>query len=79
MSENTLRHVKQNDVTWFKECLDTFIGWYFRNCQEITDLGEYFGEDDADTLTSLLSSGLREIQNRRDMLMEADAKRGDEL
>ena len=79
MSENTLRHVKQNDVTWFKECLDTFIGWYFRNCQEITDLGEYFGEDDADTLTSVLSSGLREIQNRRDMLMEADAKRGDEL
>ena len=79
MSENTLRQVKQTDHTWFKECVNTFIGWYFRNCQEITDLAEYFGEDDADTLTSVLSSGLREIQDRRDILMEADAKRGDQL
>ena len=79
MSENTLMQVKQADGYWFRECLDTFIQWYFRNCQEITELAEYFGEDDDDTVTSILSSGLREIQDRRDILTEADAKRGDQL
>ena len=79
MSENTLRHVRGVDQTWLKESINTFISWYFMSCQEITDLAEYFGEDDADTVTSILSTGLRTLQERREMMEDGNMKRGDEL
>ena len=79
VSENTLRQVKQADQYWLRQCTDTFISWYFRNCGEITAISEYFGEDDVDAMLDILNNGLRSIQDRIEMMKEGDMKRGDQL
>ena len=76
---NSLRSVTGTDIMYLKRNMEVFFDWYIKNCEEIIDLAHYFGEEEDDTVSSILSSGLREIQDRRDILMEGDMKRGDQL
>ena len=76
---NSLRSVTGTDMMYLKRNMEVFFDWYIKNCEEIIDLAQYFGEEEDDTVSSILSSGLREIQDRRDIMMEGDMKRGDQL
>ena len=76
---NSLRQVTGTDRMYLKRNMEVFFDWYIRNCEEIIDLAQYFGEEEDDTVTSILSTGLSEIQNRVEMMKEGDMKRGDQL
>lgn len=79
MTENSLRKVKMTDLHYLKTVIETTFDWYIRNCTEITDLAEYFSEEDEETMLSILSTGLRTLQERREMMEEGNMKRGDQL
>lgn len=79
MSDNTLRQVRHADLYYLKESISDFITWYVRNCEVITELSQYFGDDEAETLRDILNAGINTVRDRMEVLKEGDMKRGDEL
>ena len=69
---NTLRKVTLGDMTSFKDCLSTFITWYQMNCEKIREIAEVWMESDDETLVSILSRGLSELQAQTETVKEAD-------
>lgn len=69
---NTLRQVTDGDMLTFKSCLDTFIGWYVRNCENISKMAQVWGETEDDTLTSILSRGIIDVADQTAILQEAN-------
>ena len=74
---STFGKVSAKDLASFKDSLGTFIHFYVVNADIISSLSEFFCETEDETVLSVLSAGLREIQDRK-VLLE-DAKRGDEI
>ena len=69
---NTLRQVKDGDFLAFKECLNTFMNWYVRECDRICAISEAWIESEDDTLMSILSRGLSELQAQTKIVKEAE-------
>ena len=74
---NTMRQVSARDLASFKDSIGKFIHFYVVNADIISSLSDFFCETEDETILSIMSAGLREIQGRK-VLLE-DAKRGDEL
>ena len=74
---NTLRQVKYSDLYFLTEMIEKSVNWYIRHCEEITELAEFFQEEEDEVYKEIMDKGLREMQNIRDMMSEA--KKGDEL
>ena len=74
---NTFGKVSAKDLLSFKDSLGTFIHFYVVNSEHITELAEFFGETEDETVITILSIGLRGYRERMELL--SDAKRGDEL
>ena len=79
MTDNTLRQVKHIDKYWLKQIINSAIDWYFMNCEEVTEIADFFGENESETFSDILTYGLREIQTRIDIMKEGNVKRGDEV
>lgn len=69
---NTLRQVKDGDFLAFKECLNTFMNWYVRECDKIRAISEAWIESEDDTLISILSRGLSDLEAQTEIVKEAD-------
>ena len=69
---NTMRQVKDGDFVAFKGCLDTFMNWYMRECDKLREISEAWIESEEDTLISVLSRGLSELQAQTEIIKEAD-------
>lgn len=76
---NSLKQVKDCDLFIFKLSISSFWNWYITNCDKVTDLASYFGEDDDELIPEILSSGMREVELRKELLEQGDMKRGDQL
>ena len=76
---NTLRKVTTGDLMPLRECVDTTIAFYVRNCDKITLLADYFIQSESGMFSEILNNGLAEMMKRMDILREMDMKRGDEL
>lgn len=69
---NTISRISGRDFTFFKESLNSFMHFYIANANRITDLAEYFGETEDDTVTTILGIGLRGLEERMDLLKKGD-------
>lgn len=69
---NTLRQVKDGDFLTFKGCLDTFMNWYMRECDKLREISEAWMESEDDTLITILSRGLSELQAQTEIVKEVD-------
>ena len=70
-STNTMRQVTDGDMLTFKGCLDTFIGWYVRNCENLTKIAEVWGETEEESLSSILSQGIIAVTDQTNIIKEA--------
>lgn len=77
MSDNTLKKVKYADLYYLTETIEKTINWYVKHCEDVTELSEFFQEEEDEVFKEILDKGLREMQNIMEMMKEA--KRGDEL
>lgn len=68
---NTLRQVTEGDMLTFKNCLDTFIRWYVRNCDAISNMAQIWGEPEEETLVSILSRGIIDVADQTNIIKEA--------
>lgn len=69
---NTLRQVKHGDFLAFEGCLITFMKWYRRECDRIRAISEAWTESEDETLVSILSGGLWDLEAQTEMMKEAD-------
>lgn len=76
---NTLRKVTTGDLMSLRECVDTVIAFYVRNCDKIALIADYFIESESGMFSEILNKGLAEMTERMDILREMDMRRGDEL
>lgn len=74
---NSLREVRIGDLYLFKQCNSRMITWYVEHCEDMTELSEFFQQEEDDTFVDILDKGLKEMQIIMEMMKEA--KRGDEL
>lgn len=77
MSNNTLKKVKYSDLYYLTETIEKSVNWYVKHCEDVTELSEFFQEEEDEVFKEILDKGLREMQNIMEMMKEA--KRGDEL
>lgn len=69
---NTLSHVTYYDSMRFRDTLNFFIRWYFRNADEIKDLADYLGETEDDVVSMMLTNGMRKIEEAASITREAE-------
>ena len=68
---NTLRQVTEGDMLTFKNCLNTFIRWYVRNCDAISNMAEVWEEPEDETVEFILSRGIIDVADQTNIIKEA--------
>ena len=76
-AENSLRRCRTMDILGLKDWMCQAVDWYIHNADRLREMEDFFLESEGDILCGILSSGMREMETRMDILGEA--KRGDEL
>ena len=68
---NTLRQVTEGDMLTFKNCLNTFIRVYVRNCDAISNMAEVWEEPEDETVEFILSRGIIDVADQTNIIKEA--------